>query len=490
MKFYKIALIVLIISTISCTAKKNEVIIAGKIIGEIPKKVEFTKPINGTWFYGSKQSVKPDSLGNFQIKVDIDSPSFITLYIPKKANGTLLVEPRKNYNINFNLNLTDKKFSVTGQNSKGQNLYNSFPNPEFNIFGLREHLKDSVTTVIASKIKAKQQNEISLFKKLFDKGEISEGFFNLVKLDRACYYAALKGNIALYKYRESYGNKKEDLKNNSLHLWNETFEAMPTTTPMLFRSPWFYALAQNYINYNEYRNPSFTIEKLTEIYKQGKIHTHTINESKKYLTKNRLEYFNASYLYYQFWQTKDNSKELIALYNSFKLDYPNSKYTKYLEPMIAPIIKFHKKAEEASVNNKINFINDYKNINSFDELTKILRGKKTYIDIWGTWCGPCKEEFQYKNELNKLLKSKDVNLLYICEGNISKEKIWKEMIQGYGLEGYHIRTNKTLLADIIKKFGNNGSFYYPRYLLIDENGNVLNAYAAKPSELNALKKQL
>ncbi len=469
-------------------SQENQIIIKGKIIGDIPEKVEYTTPINGTWFYGSKKSVQPDSLGNFQITMNIDSPSFITLYIPKKANGTLLVEPGEAYSVNFNLISKDKKFRVTGGNSKGQNIYNSFPNPEFNIYGVNEYLKDSINSVIISKIKEIKEKEILLFKDLFDKGEISEGFFTLVKLDRKCYYSAVQGSVASYKFREGYQKNNEELKASSLNLWNDTF--ITISNPMLNSSPWFHCLIENYINYKEYTNSLFDLKELTEIYMEGRIHSHHINESEKYLTNRKLEYYYASYIYYHCWQNEDNSKELITLYHNFKEDYPNSKYTKYLTGIIAPIVEFHKKVEEVSISTKIKFIDDFENINSFNELTKTLRGKKTYIDIWGTWCGPCKKEFQYKDELNRLLKSKGVNVLYICEGKNSKEKVWKEMIKGYNLEGHHIRANNTLLADIIKIFGDNGSFYYPRYILIDENGNVINKYVAKPSQLPALEKEL
>ncbi len=64
------------------------------------------------------------------------------------------------------------------------------------------------------------------------------------------------------------------------------------------------------------------------------------------------------------------------------------------------------------------------------------------------------------------------------------------MIKFYDLEGYHIMANEKLLADIIKIFGNNGSFYYPRYILIDANGKTIKSTAAKPSELSALKQQI
>jgi hypothetical protein len=89
-----------------------------------------------------------------------------------------------------------------------------------------------------------------------------------------------------------------------------------------------------------------------------------------------------------------------------------------------------------------------------------------------------------------LLKSKNITTLYICEGKNSKEKIWKEMIKFYDLEGQHILANENLVSDIIDRFGNNGSFAYPWYLLVDEKGNVVNKRASYPSKTEQLKKEI
>ena len=84
MKLEKIIIVILIIGLTACSKKNDEIIINGKVNGEIPNKIEYTVPVNGTWFYGSKKSVIPDSLGNFKISIESDLASFITLYIPKK----------------------------------------------------------------------------------------------------------------------------------------------------------------------------------------------------------------------------------------------------------------------------------------------------------------------------------------------------------------------------------------------------------------------
>jgi len=492
MKKYRMILLVLMMGLLSFKVEAKEVVIRVKIIEGTADALEYTTPINNSWFYGSKKTIKPDSLGDFLINIDVDKASFITLYLPKKSNGTLLVESGKTYNVEFDFTLKgDKKFVVTGKNSRGQNMYNTFPNPDFNIYRKNELFKDSIVPVLLSKIEMAKSKEISLFKNLLDTKEISEDFFELIKLDRECYYLALLGEISQSKFNSSFRKDKKKPRIEILNMWSGVYKNKPLFDAMLIRSPWCYSLSQNFVNYNMLTSQFFDFDEFIEIYKAGKIHSHIIKESEKYLKNDGLEYFKASYIYYNCWQNKDNSKELIELYNRFIKECPNSKYIDYLGSIVAPIIKFHKKVKEKrAIDERFKFLDKDKNINSFDELVDLLKGEKIYIDIWTTWCGPCKREFKYKDVLKKELKLNNVKILYVSHDKDEKNKLWKEMIKGYDLKGYHIRANALLKADIIKMFGNKGAFYYPRYILIDEKGEVVNKYAAKPSKFKKLKKQL
>ncbi len=89
----------------------------------------------------------------------------------------------------------------------------------------------------------------------------------------------------------------------------------PTNTSLL-SSTWYYSLAENFINYNEYTDDSFNLDKLREIYQNGLIHTHNIEESKEHLSLSMLEYYNAAYLFGACLQKK-YEKELITLFDDF-----------------------------------------------------------------------------------------------------------------------------------------------------------------------------
>lgn len=488
MKLHQLIIAILLTGLLGCQTKQNEIKIKGQISGEIPEKVEYTLPINGVCNYAFKESVKPDSSGNFAITLTVEKPSFIKIFIPRKAYGTLLVEKGMTYNIKFDLNSNGIKFNVTDKSRKGQTFLNSLPNPGHIQSGVRQFSKDSIASEIKEKINRLKEDELIKFKELVLNGDISEDFYKLVKLDRECYYSAIQGTIALLKKHEDVRKNNGAFLPEIKKMWQESFIKSSPTTNTLLCSPWYCSLAKNFINYNEYTESSFNIDKLREIYQNGLINTHNIEESKKHLTSDALEYYDATYLFHACLQ-KNYEKELITLFEDFRSDFPNSQYSKFIEPMVTPIVEYHKKKEEP-FNENIKFIEEYEKKNSLDEAVSSLKGKKIYIDVWATWCGPCKAEFAHKSELKKLLVENNTEILYISIDRDENDTKWKDMIKFYNLEGYHIRTNKALDSNLRKVFGQNGSISIPWYILIDENGKIIKTHASRPSQIKELAKEL
>ncbi|GGD29500.1 TlpA family protein disulfide reductase [Hyunsoonleella pacifica] len=489
MKLEKIIVIIYIIGLIGCSKKNNEIIISGKTIGDIPEKIEYTIPVNGTWFYGAKKSVTPDSLGNFKIAIKSNLASFITLYIPKKISVLMLIEPREKYDIDFHLDSKNEKFKITGTSNKALTLYNSFPLPDFYALNTSNKLlQDSVLTSISSKISKLEEGEIFQFQEQLEKKLITKDFYDLAKLDREYYYSALETSIARTRYDIQSGST-ENQNSQIIGLSKKIFQQTRPTESFDIRSPWSFTLMRNYININQHVSGVLDPKEMQKIYEEGKIHSYNIREAKKYLKGKALEYYYATYILSNSISNKENSKELITLFKNFRQEYPNNSYSNYLSSYIQPIIDFHKKIEKSSGNEKIEFIINYESINSFDELIETFKGKKVFVDIWGTWCKPCKREFMHKDKYADLLKSKKIESLYICEGKHSKQNVWKEMIEFYELEGKHIFTNEKLYEDIQSRFGKNG-FAYPRYILVDENGKVVKEHASYPSKTEQLEKEI
>lgn len=145
-------------------------------------------------------------------------------------------------------------------------------------------------------------------------------------------------------------------------------------------------------------------------------------------------------------------------------------------------------------------LSNEENIKSNDDLKdmtdgeKILRkiiepykGKIILVDIWGTWCGPCKQRLQHSQEEYERLKDFDIVYLYLA--NHSSDQSWKNVIKEYKVEGDNV-VHYNLPAEqqnAVESFiGVNG---YPTYKLIDRNGTVLDVNA-DPIDLDALAELL
>lgn len=492
MKIIQLMLILLLPIYVICQQKKENIKISGKISGKIPDVIEYTLPINGIDFFGFTNAVQPDAAGNFEINLHAEKTCFIDLLNGFKGYGSLIVEPGTSYKVAINTEKKETKFVVESKDQEGQHLYNQIQNRNMIVGGhfeleTKNYQKDSLVSDIKQKLNKSSQTEIAGFKQLLKEKKISKGFYDLVESDRDYFYKGAQGSLAFINFLNSERNKNTLTKEQYTELWADIFQSNPITDPKLISSPWFYFYIENYLRYKELIVENVTTSTLSEIGKQGLIQTHEIETAKKYLSGFQLEYYVAAYLYYTA-INKNYEKELITLFDQFKKEYPSSRFTSFLEPVIIPVINFHNKQKE-SLNEKIKFVENTVNFNSIKEVLKDLKGKQYYVDIWATWCSPCKEEFKYNAKLYELLKSKNITMVYISIDKDSKEKQWREMAHFYNLEGYHIRVNEKLDADL-RTLNGSQSLAIPWHFLADENGIVINKKLSGPSQLQNLEKQL
>ncbi|MEM9673233.1 MAG: TlpA disulfide reductase family protein [Bacteroidota bacterium] len=126
--------------------------------------------------------------------------------------------------------------------------------------------------------------------------------------------------------------------------------------------------------------------------------------------------------------------------------------------------------------------------NSWNELTSEFKGNVVYVDIWATWCKPCIEEFVHYPEVEGLVKNQPIKLLFLSIDRSKHEKKWRKRIEKYQLEGYHLIANRALQKDLWQHIHQQDTRVpIPRYLIIDQQGKIMDKDAPKPSEREALK---
>ncbi len=118
----------------------------------------------------------------------------------------------------------------------------------------------------------------------------------------------------------------------------------------------------------------------------------------------------------------------------------------------------------------------YKSIKGKKVKLEDLKGKLVYIDVWATWCGPCKGELPYLQKLEKEYHRKPIHFVSISVDNT--EQPWRKMVKEKKLGGIQLHADKNWQSDFVQAYGIKG---IPRFILLDKKGNIISADAPRPS---------
>ncbi len=177
------------------------------------------------------------------------------------------------------------------------------------------------------------------------------------------------------------------------------------------------------------------------------------------------------------------------LMDELTVNYPKSSYIPYLTGRISTL-KTRLAANAA--NKEIVVADGYEKMTSIYQAISKLKGKVVYLDIWGTWCGPCKDELRYNPALKQQFKGKDVAFVYLDMDEDVKDVQWKEFIKLNGITGLHIRKNgkdmEQFWNELLPK--GDGIRYYPTYFIFDKNGKLVQQNAKRPSDKAELYQQI
>lgn len=182
---------------------------------------------------------------------------------------------------------------------------------------------------------------------------------------------------------------------------------------------------------------------------------------------------------------ESNPKNIPAIYNRFKNKYANSKYDPIVKPMVAEV----EKRQRQALNNRMLFADSTgTQFSTFEDLLKLAENKTVLVDMWGTWCSPCREEIEkHSAGIKKHFKDKNLQYFYVANYDTNNKKSWKELIAYFNLEGTHILASQALTESVMKTVKGEG---FPTYFVIKKDGTYELSKAGYPMKREKLIQQL
>ena len=112
-----------------------------------------------------------------------------------------------------------------------------------------------------------------------------------------------------------------------------------------------------------------------------------------------------------------------------------------------------------------------------------FRGKVVLVDVWATWCGPCRGELPHLKKLEEEMKGKEVVFIGVSVDEEKNYDKWKKFIADEQLPGIQLFANGW--SKITKDYKITG---IPRFMVFDREGKVVESVAPRPSnpDLKAL----
>lgn len=438
-----------------------------------------------------------DKNGNFGIVLPLKTQKLSSLIFQRKF-FTLLLTPSKGLHID--LNVIDTSLNAVSGSALAENkvlqrinleeypfFFQNADNNKFSTLSLNQLKEQVLMPYFAQrdkKIDIINQSEISAADKTLISSEVKFIAYNYLN------------DLARTQIKD-----REVVESLILEIFDGT-----TGKPDLDNAgPQYFAFANNYIRYLEtkaFRRIKAENIKPTEAIPYFEISLDSANTIvKKYgkpywrwigFTKNLPEAVTEKHSYQEIlnlYEDKD-LRQAEALKDAFISHFPKSKYN---SDILNKINKLKIALRRNETNDSIKIINNYDKVTSIYEVIKKFKGKVVYLDVWGTWCGPCKDELKYNLPLKRKFANKNLEFVYLDMDDDERDEVWREFIKVNGLTGNHLRKNRKTISPFWKELLKNNpdkAEYYPQYFIFDSEGNLAVSKALRPSDKEELYKQI
>jgi thiol-disulfide isomerase/thioredoxin len=437
-----------------------------------------------------------DKVGAGMYTADLIKPRYVMLYFTlpgfKQFSYNLFLSPGDDlmFKVQF-INNMAKNVTVSGGGSNN-NQPEIFALTSIDLVGFKE---DNTPDRAISAIKKQEARNVNTLKQYIEKYKPSASFAENARLNNQ--YFALNAYYAFYhnKYQPFVSNpnyKKwqgvEDslmarhaLSNDSaLSAYNYDnlvqdflIQEGPILInkeikdPAAFYKDWYHTTVDKGKEIYTHESKMLFYERIVNKYFQGRAEE---------LAYAQLLRFHMRFRHYE---------DIDLVFEHFKSKYPSSLYIPMFSNAIAGVIANKKQI----LNDSMVFVaNDGTKLNTMSDVVRLMKGKTVFVDMWGTWCSPCRVELEkFTPQIRNHFKGKDIAFLYIDNKDINRKEEWKKAIAYYKIEGTHILANEQLDKDIMTKLKSTG---YPIHFIIKKDGSFIKTKIQDESDTEELIREI
>ena len=460
---------VLVVSLPSCSPQEKTNLV--KISGDIENPKGDSVFIQ-SFASGKRENIAQaplDSLGHFEMEFVLDKASPFSFY-DKNESTKIFVFPGDQLHISLNTKEFDESVKYEGSSARENNFLANYylqfndsdsPNNK-DYYSLSKsmnvimYMEDVKADMLLWQDYIEEEDKVSKLNPDFKKYLLNQTILNKLSNDVFVFY------------RRNAADSMPSIKEAKEQLAKEMIMSKETLDKEIDKAAY-----NSYIQYNvptavrhliNVQYPELVKENYDSVYYMELAKVLTVEELNLNIFKSldsRLKSFNAT----------SYEKMTYVIENYLKDEALKAK----LDTAYRSLLKDLEQDYAAGLNMK-NYGSEENEDKTLQDILDHYKGKVIYLDIWASWCGPCKAELPNSKILKEKFAGQDVAFVYLSTDK--KLEDWENIIKLMQLEGEHYRASKSIHKYLASEYNLQ---YIPHYIIFDKEGKLVKNNAPRPS---------